>query len=184
MTKQMILQGGPLDGEKQVTLDLNTNPGYNMQFSLSNFQNFHPDGVTVASQGLTAVYTFLGPGPAPNPGSPDFDTWDSSWIYQFTGTMTIPPPGPITPPTIPPQPTPAMFMNVNSGLTVDVSSYDPTSPGVQMVDWSHLHVEGTWTSFDYATVAMSGETVFQVAAMQWDVWPAMAATASMTVISS
>lgn len=178
MTKQMILQGGPLDGEKQVVLDLNTTPGYNMQFSLENFQNFHPDGVTVASQGLVAVYTFLGPGPAPNPGSPAFDTWDTSWIYKFTGEVTIPPPSPITPPTIPPQLSPAVFMGANTTLTINAN--DP-GPGVLLTAETILEVDATSVSVGYATLAMVGETSMSITRQTWDNKILMAGVSSLAV---
>jgi hypothetical protein len=173
MSEKMILQGGPLDGEQQLVDNLNETPGYEMQFNVPNYQTFGPDGKSVVGMGLVAVYAYLQPGPAPG-GS---DTWTSSSIYEFTGEFFVPPPGPVTPPTPVPLP-PAVFMNVLSAMTVNGN--DP-SPGVQLVGEGDMEVNALTTSFDYATVALTAETVMQVTRQPWQNVVSMSGSTSMSI---
>lgn len=156
MTVYMILQGGPLDGEKQIVESLPTDPGSQMLFSIPNWQTFAPDGTTVVDLGLEEVYTYLQPGPPPVPANGD--TWDTSWIFKFAGEVYVPTPPPITPPVVPPEVAGnqvAMFVNGN--LTVVYS----TSPGAQFVAESLLDVQGTVTPFQSAQVTMQAVSVLQ-----------------------
>jgi hypothetical protein len=179
MTVKMILQDGPLDGEEQVVLGLNTTPGYNMQFNVPNFQTFHTDGTTVVAQGLVAVYTFLGPGRPPNPDPPDFDTWTESWIYEFTGEMTVPVPPPITPPTEPPQLSPAVFMGANTTLVVNAND---ASPGVFLVGNAGMVINAVTIPVNYASIALIAETYLIAAGSNYHAQAVtMAAQSGMTV---
>jgi len=155
MTVKLILQGGPFDSREQIVLDLNTTPGFKMQFNIPNYQTFAPDGETVLAQGLSTVYAMLQQGPAPG-GS---DTWTTSWVYEFTGESFIPPPPPITPPVVPPGPGPAIWMGALSGMTVNA---DDPSPGVQLVGEGDMVVDATTTSVDYATVGLLAETFMSI----------------------
>lgn len=173
MAVKMILQGGPLDGEEQLVENLNTTPGFEMQFVLENFQTFGPDGESVAGLGLMAVYAYLGPGDAPGAG----DTWTSSSIYEFTGEYYIPQPPPLEPPTPLPMP-PAVFMNVGSSLVVNAN--DP-SPGVQMTGETDLEVTADATAVGYASIAMTAETVMSITRQVWQNSVAMTATSNMNI---
>jgi hypothetical protein len=156
MTVMMMLQGGPLDGERQIVETLPTAPGSQMLFSLPHYQTFAADGTTVTDLGLEVIYSFLQAGPPPVPANGD--TWDSSWVYQFVVEVYVTPPAPITPPVIPPVVggnQVAMF--VTGGLTVVAS----TLPGVRYVAESHMDVEGTVTPFQWAQVSMQAVTVLQ-----------------------
>jgi len=177
MTKQMRLKDGPLDGERQVVLDLNTTVGWQMRFDLPNYQTFAPDNQTPIQLGLVAIYALTGPGPPPNPGAPDYDTWDTSWVYEFQEEVWVPRPPIITPP-VPPQLPPAVIMVVGSTLTVNA---DDPSPGVQMVGEGDMEVDAIATSVDYATVAMVGETSLSVVRQDFDTHIIMAASGSLTV---
>jgi hypothetical protein len=173
----MILQDGPLDGQEQLVLDLNTLPGYEMQFNLPNHQTFGPDGESVVGMGLVAVYSYQGPGPDPVPA--DGDTWAWSSIYEFTGEYFIPQPPPLYPPgggppVIPPPP--VIFMGAQSGMTVDAN--DP-SPGVQLAGEGAMSVDGLVTSFNYATVALLAETSMSISRQSWQNVVAMSAQTSL-----
>lgn len=173
MAVKMILQDGPLDGEEQLVENLNTTPGFQMQFDIPNYQTFDEAGNSVVGMGLVAVYAYLGPGGAPQAG----DTWTSSSIYEFTGEYFVPPPGPIPPQ--PPLPIPpAVFMNALSGMTVNAN--DP-SAGVQMTGESDLAVEAGTTSVGVGTVVMTSETVMIVMGQPWQNVVTMSATSSLTV---
>jgi hypothetical protein len=173
MSVKMILQGGPLDREEQLVLDLNTAPGYQMQFNIPNYQTFHTDGESVLSQGLVAVYGYVGPGPAPG-GS---DTWTSSEIYEFTGEYFVPAPGPLPTPGPLPLP-PTVFMNALSGMTVNAN--DPL-PGVQLVGEGDMSVDALVISFDYATVALLAETSMSITRQTWANTVSMSAQTSLQV---
>lgn len=173
MAVKMILQGGPLDGEQQLVENLNTTPGYEMQFDIPNYQTFDADGESVVGMGLVAVYAYQGPGPDPG-GS---DTWTSSSIYEFTGEFFVQPPGPVTPPGPQPLP-PAVFMNVLSGLTVNAN--DP-SPGVQLVALAGMEVDAIATSVGYASVALTAETVMIITRQSWQNVVTMSASTGMNI---
>lgn len=177
MTVLMILQDGPLDGEQQVVENLNTTPGWEMTFNIPNFQTFDAAGHSVVGMGLVAVYSYLKPGRAPNPGPPNFDTWTTSWIYEFTGEYFIPQPGPIVPPGPQPLP-PAVFMNALSSMAVNAN--DP-SAGVQMSGEGVMEIDATTTSVGYASIAMTAETTMVIFRQTWGNSIAMSASSSMTV---
>jgi len=174
MTAKIILQGGPLDGEQQIVLDLNTTPGYQMLFSLPHYQVFASDAQTVNALGLQVIYAYVGPGPGPGGG----DTWTKSGIYQYVaGTSTAPAPPPITP-GVPPQQGPAIWMGVNGTLTVNAN--DP-SPGVQLFGEGDMTVDGTQIAVDYATIGLIAETSMSITRADWGATVAMTGTTSMTV---
>jgi len=174
MTVKMILQGGPLDGEQQIVENLNTSPGYQMQFIMPNHQIFGTADQSVQALGLAVAYAYMGPGPGPG-GS---DTWTASYIYQFVvGTSSAPPPPPITP-GVPPQQGPAIWMGVNGNLTVNAN--DP-SAGVRMVGEGDMTVDGTQTSVGYASIAMLVVTTMSVTRQTWQNVVTMAGSSSMTI---
>ena len=175
MTAKMILQGGPLDGESQIVLDINTTPGYQMQFSIPHYQTFAGDAQTVLSQGLMASYAYQGPGPGPGTG----DTWTKSGIYVYVAGTAAPPlvPPPITP-GVPPQQGPAVWMGVNGTLTVNAN--DPGS-GVQLVGEGDMTVDGSQISVGYATIGLTAETIMSITRADWGVSVALSGSASMTV---
>lgn len=177
MSVKLILQGGPFDGEEQLVLDLNTTPGYEMQFNIPNYQTFDASGNVVLTQGMVAVYAYQGPGPGPGSS----DTWTSSSIYEFTGEFYVPQPPPLYPPGEGPPvlpPAPAVFMSGDTALTVDA---DDPLPGVQFIGIAGLQVVGITTSVGYATIAMVAETVMVILRQPWQNSVAMSATAQMTV---
>ena len=174
MTVKMILQGGPLDGEQQIVENLNTTPGYQMQFVMPNHQIFGTAGSGVQALGLTVIYAYSGPGPGPGAG----DTWTTSSIYQYViGTSSAPPPAAITPGP-PPQQGPAVWMGVSGNLTVNAN--DP-SPGVHEVGESAMWVDGTQTSVGYATIGLTAETTLSVTRQTWQNYITMAGSTSMSV---
>lgn len=180
MAVKMILQGGPLDGEEQLVLDLNTTPGYQMQFDIPNYQTFDESGDNVTGLGLVAVYAYLEPGPGPGSS----DTWTSSSIYEFVQEYFVPQPPPLYPPgegpPLIPLP-PVVFMGALSSMTVNAN--DP-SAGVQLVGEGDMTVVGIGTSVDYATVALSAETSLIVTRQSWQNTIAMGASTTMTVTSN
>jgi hypothetical protein len=176
MAVKMILQDGPLAGEQQLVENLNTTPGYEMQFNIPNYQTFDAAGESVVGQGLVAVYSYLGPGPAPG-GS---DTWTSSSIYEFTGEYFVQPPGPVTPPGPLPLP-PAVFLNALSGMTVNA---DDPAAGVQLVGLAGMTVDATTTSIGYATVALLAETVMSITRQSWSNVVSMSAQTTLQVTGS
>jgi len=100
----MILEGGPLDGEEQIVLDVPRNEGATLTFNQWNHQVFdpttHEEEEVLLSQGIVVTYRFLGPGRAPDP---EFDTWESSWVFEYAGGAYLPtperPPAPAPLPT-------------------------------------------------------------------------------------
>lgn len=179
MSVKLILQDGPLDGEQQLVLDLNTTPGYEMTFNLPNYQTFDDNGTTVLAQGLVAVYSYLGPGPDPDTSAGD--TWTSSSIYEFTGEYFIPLPPPLYPPGEGPPPLPVPPVVFMSGDTILAVDADDPLPGVQMVGSAGMVVVGTSTSVGYATVFMVAETVMIVFRQPWQNTVRMSAVTSMNV---
>jgi hypothetical protein len=173
MAVKMILQGGPLDGDEQLVLDLNTTPGYEMQFNIPNYQTFAPDGESVVGLGLVVVYSFLEAGPGPVVG----DSWTSSSIYEFAGEFFVAPPGGVTPPSPMPLP-PAVFMNVLSGMTINANA---PSPGVQLAGVAGLEVAGTGTSIGSTTVFLVAETVMVIMPPSAQYAVSMSATAGMNI---
>jgi len=158
MTVLMILQDGPLDGESQIVEVLPTDPGSVMVFNIPNWQTFAPDGTTVVDLGLQVIYSFVRQGRPPNPGDPDFDTWDTSWVFEFAGEEYVPPPPPITPPVVPGNLVNgqvAMFINGNLAVVFS------TLPGAQFVAESLMDVQGAVTPFQTAQVIMQAVSVLQ-----------------------
>jgi hypothetical protein len=152
---KLMLQGGPLDGEQQIVLDISRTPGYPIVFNVPNSQTFAPDGVTLIDLGLQVTYTVATQGPPPDVGSGD--TWDTSWFLNFVPESYTPRPPPITPPLVPPDyAAPAVWMGVNSGMIVNA---DNPSAGVWMLDTqADLDVVGTSLSVDWATVGLVAAT--------------------------
>src|SRR5262252_2560139 len=151
---KMILQGGPLDGEQSLVQDLPRTPGSILTFNVPNWQTFAPDGATLRGLGLQVQYALVGQGPPPVVSNGD--TWDTSWIFSFVAESFIPPPAPITPPIVPPQISPSVWMAANSGMNIDVTSYDPSSPGVWMTDSdSELDVEADTQAVGWSSVSMT-----------------------------
>lgn len=173
MSVYMILQDGPLDGKKQEVQTLPNAPASVLLFNMPNYQSFDTDG-TVVSLGLQVTYGFVEEGPPPDVSSGD--DWDSSWIYGFLGEAWIPIPPPL--PTPGPEPLPVEVSMVAEGF---VTMDSDVEPGVEFTDESTLVVAGDVTHVDFATVALSGESVLQVTP---DFSPplVMTATTSMTIM--
>lgn len=134
MSVKMILDGGPLDGEEQLVLNLPqpATTGSVLTINLPNYQFFDADGETVVSYGLQVEYEVMSQGPPPNPAQGD--TWDTSWVCEFVEESFLPPPPPLYPPGGGPpiQPTiPLVFQEGDTTMTINA---DDPSPGVQMVD--------------------------------------------------
>lgn len=178
MTVMMLLQGGPLDGERQIVEALPTDPGSLMVFNIPNWQTFAPDGTTVVDLGLEAIYSYLQPGPPPVPANGD--TWDSAWVYQFAEEIYVAPPAPISPPVVPGNLVNGqVFLALNANLAVAAT----TIPGAQFLAETHLDVDGTVTPFESAQVTMSAVTVLQAAGYSTFGF-GMNATSGMTVAAT
>ena len=182
----MILQGGPLDGEQQCIYQLNTDPGSVLFFSVDNFQTFHPDsgGTVLLEMGLQVEYALVGPGPPPNPGPPDFDTWDTSWIFSFVEeSYTYPPVPPFLPPPVPlPLPDVLVYLEGDTGMTINA---DDPSPGVYMTDTvTSMEIDADVESIQWAYVSMTGETGLTADAVNFDTQVALEGDTSMNVTST
>jgi hypothetical protein len=93
---KLMLQGGPLDGEQQIVLDIPRTPGSPITFNVPNNQTFAADGATLIDLGLQVTYTVAGQGPPPVIAAGD--TWDTSWYLNFVPESYTPRPPPVTPP--------------------------------------------------------------------------------------
>lgn len=155
----MILVDGPLDGEQQCVYQLNTTPGSVLSFNVDNFQVFHPDsdGTLVLDMGIQAQYALVGPGPDPNPGAPNFDTWTASYIFQFVAESYFPPVPPFLPEP-PPTPLPDVFVALEADTGMEIDADDPT-PGLFMTGETTLEVDGEVTPIQSSVVSMSAITV-------------------------
>lgn len=181
MTLCAIYQGGPLDGERQVTYQLNTAPGSVLFISLDHYQVFDPNsgGTVIIDQGITVEYALVGPGPPPNPASPVFDTWDTSWIFSFVPQSYVTPPPPITPPVQPPQVVPLLvYLEGDTSMTINA---DDPSPGVYARAFTTMEVDADVESFQWAAVTMTGETVLTADAVNFDTTVALEGDTSMNV---
>ena len=157
MTVLMLLQGGPLDGEMQIVQVLPTDPGSTLVFNIPNFQTFDPntEDEVVIGLGLMTSYSLIEQGPDPDPDVGD--TWDTSWIFGFTGQAYIP-----TPPDLPVPPNPditgnqvAMFSFSNLGV------FGTRISGAQFVAESAMDVQGATTPVEAGHVSMQAVTVLQ-----------------------
>ena len=156
MSVLMMLQGGPLDGEEQVVLNVPRTPGATMFFNIPSFQTFGlvPSGefgdntfgsgvfggsdddfvVALIGLGLQATYAMLAQGPGPDDG----DVWDTSWVFGFAGDVFTPPPPDVDIPVIPSGG--VVFMNAETGMEIDAD--DPSS-GVWMEADASMEVDAT-----------------------------------------
>lgn len=78
MSVMMILQGGNLDGQRQVVENLPHNPGDTLLLNLPHKQTFDDNGLVIDT-GLVTTYGYLQDG---NPPGSD-DVWSASYIYQY-----------------------------------------------------------------------------------------------------
>lgn len=155
----MVLQGGPLDGQEQIVQMLPTTPGAQLFFNIPNYQTFEPNTETVIAVGLTAYYALVGQGAGPGIG----DSWDTSWIFDFTGEAFVPAPPPLYPPGQGPPTAVGVFMVASTTLVPDSLPITITSPvTVMMTAETAMAAEGLITPFQYGVVAMTGETTMPV----------------------
>jgi hypothetical protein len=151
----MLLQDGPLDGERQVVEMVPLVPGTEVLFNVPSRQNFDPNAPadTVLSQGLQAVYALVGQSPlVAGPA----DAWDTAWIFEFTGEVYTPAPSPLPPPPLTPDVAVQVGMQATTTLTPDTIPIT-TTPSVTLVGEGDMSV--TADDLVQATVIMTGETV-------------------------
>jgi hypothetical protein len=162
VTYSIILHDGPLDGEQQCINELNTSPGSVLFLSVPHYQVFDPasDGATVIDLGIQASYVLKGPGPAPNPGPPNFDTWSTSWILEFVPQSYVYPsvPSTLPPPVTMPLPN-VVTMEGDTAMTITA---DDPSAGVPMEGDTGMEIDADTQPYQWGAVAMTVVTVMTV----------------------